>query len=61
MKPDFKKMSRSKLTAYIRENRTDDEAISLFIHRRLPQTAIYSRDLSYQELEAILKAKIESN
>ncbi|MEL4897652.1 hypothetical protein P9B04_19715 [Crocosphaera sp. Alani8] len=47
-------MSRSKLKAYIRENRTDNEAIrELFINRRLPQTTIYSRDISEQELEAI--------
>ena len=36
MKPDFNKMSRAELLAYIKEHRTDDEAWGIFLDRRSP-------------------------
>lgn len=37
MKPNFSEMSLSQLRAYIKEHRTDDEAIrELFVNRRSP-------------------------
>ena len=37
MKPDFKAMSHAELVAYIKEHRTDDDAIQeLFVNRRSP-------------------------
>jgi len=37
MKPNFKEMSKEELIAYIKEHRTDSEAIcELFVNRRSP-------------------------
>ncbi len=64
--PSFKEMTLSELRAYIKEHRTDDEAIrELFVNRRSPdETAIwYSFPLSPEGLkqgEEILRQKLSS-
>lgn len=45
-KPDFKEMSKSELIAYIKQNRTDNEAIrELFVNRRNPNATWYPAPL----------------
>lgn len=45
-KPDFKQMSSLDLIAYIKLNRTDDEAIrELFVNRRNPNATKYPAPL----------------
>lgn len=59
MKPNFKEMSFSELRAYIVANRNDDEAIhELFFNRRNPNAKRYSADLTEEEINEVLKRKI---
>lgn len=59
MKPNLKEMSFSELRAYIVANRNDDEAIhELFVNRRNANAKQYSADLTKEEIEEILKRKI---
>ena len=66
MKPDFSKMTLPELRTYIKEHRTDDEAIrELFVNRRSPdETATwYSFPFTPEGLkqgEEILLQEIES-
>jgi hypothetical protein len=63
-KPDFSKMTRQELRAYILAHREDDEAIEVLIKRgnpnspkhRFPQT-----DEDLREMEEILRRKLGSN
>ncbi|MBN3950302.1 MAG: hypothetical protein HWQ38_29045 [Nostoc sp. NMS7] len=60
-KPDFSKMSRQELRAYILAHREDDEAIEALIKRRSPNSPTYpfpqtNEDL--REMEEILKKKL---
>lgn len=59
MKPNFREMSKEDLIAYIKANRTDDEAIrELFINRRNPNTTVYPASLTQPEIEQILREKL---
>ncbi len=50
-KPNFKEMSKSELIAYIKQNRTDDEAIrELFVNRRNPNATWYPAPLDPQSI-----------
>ncbi|MEA5537399.1 DUF6887 family protein [Crocosphaera sp. XPORK-15E] len=63
-KPNFKEMSRKELKKYVLSHPTDDEAIrELFVNRRNPNAQIYPYpyDMSYEEVEAILKSKINQD
>jgi hypothetical protein len=60
-KPDFTQMTRNELKKYILSHPTDNEAIrELFINRRNPNAQIfpYPYDMPYEEVEAILKSKL---
>lgn len=63
-KPDFSKMSRKELRAYVLAHREDDEAIEALIERGSPNSPIYpfpqtNEDL--KEMEEILKRKLGSS
>lgn len=63
-KPDFQQMTRKELKKYILAHPSNDEAIREFVlNRRSPNAVMYPppSTLSYQEMEAIFKAKIQSN
>jgi hypothetical protein len=54
MKPNYQQMTNVKLRAYIKENRTDEEAIQeLFVHRRSPDESAtwYSVPFSPEGIE----------
>lgn len=56
MKPNFKTMTRKELCAYIKNNRTDDEAINeLFINRSDPNSIKYPANQTGEEIEQILR------
>jgi len=64
MKPDFQQMTRKELKKYILGHPTDDEAIrELFINRRNPNAKVYPYpyDMPYEEVEAILKSKLNQS
>lgn len=59
MKPNFQEMSRDELKKYILSHPTDDEAIrELFINRRKSDAVRYPFSLSDQEMEEVLRRKI---
>jgi len=59
MKPNFKEMSREELIAYVKEHRTDDEAIhELFVNRRNPNAKVYPANQTMDEIKQILLEKI---
>ncbi len=59
MKPNFSKMTLTELRAYVKEHRTDDEAIhELFVNRRNPNAPKYPYAQSAEEIEEILRRKI---
>ncbi|MBN4005369.1 hypothetical protein [Nostoc sp. LPT] len=63
-KPNFSKMSRQELRAYILAHREDDEAIEALIKRRSPNNPTYpfpetNEDL--RKMEEILKKKLGSS
>ena len=59
MKPNFKEMTRKELVAYIKEHRTDDEAIEeLFVNRRNPNATKYPANQTQEEIKQILQQKI---
>lgn len=59
MKPNFQEMSRNELKKYIISHPTDDDAIrELFINRRKSDNVRYSFSLSDQEMEEVLRRKI---
>jgi hypothetical protein len=50
-KPNFKEMSKSELIAYIKQNRTDDQAIrELFVNRRNPNATWYPAPLDPESI-----------
>lgn len=65
MKPDFNAMSRAELLAYVKEHRTDDEAIrELFVNRRSPdETAMWYSfpwtEEGKKQMEEVLRLKIQ--
>jgi hypothetical protein len=58
MKPDFEKMTRAELKAYMLENRSDDEAFHAYIDLfTSTPTEIYSG--GPEEVERLVKRKVE--
>ncbi|MBD2492978.1 DUF6887 family protein [Nostoc sp. FACHB-280] len=63
-KPDFSKMTRQELRAYILAHREDDEAIEALIQRGNPNSPKYpfpQTEEDFQEMEEILKRKLGSS
>ena len=59
MKPNYKQMSFKELRSYIIAHREDDEAIhELFVNRRNPDAIKYPYDMPQEEMEEILRKKI---
>jgi hypothetical protein len=59
-KPDFTKMTRQELKAYIQQHHTDDEAIrELFVNCRSPHAKTYSfpHKMTQEELTDIFRPK----
>ena len=64
MKPDFSKMTRPELRAYVLAHREDDEAIEALIKRGNPNSPKYpfpQTDENLREMEEILKGKLGSS
>ncbi|OUL29852.1 hypothetical protein BV372_22400 [Nostoc sp. T09] len=62
-KPDFSRMTRQEMRAYILVHRDDDEAIEALIKRGDPNSPKYrfpQTDEDLREMEEILKRKLES-
>lgn len=61
MKPNFEKMTRKELKAYVLAHRDDQEAIDLLMSRRSPDSEAvwYDASLSQAQVEEILKKKIK--
>jgi hypothetical protein len=60
MKPNFKEMTKQELIAYIKEHRTDDEAIhELFVNRRRTNAIKYPAEQTQAEIEQILRDKLK--
>ena len=62
-KPDFSKMSRPDLRAYVLAHRDDDEAIEALIKRGNRNTPAYpfpNTDEDLQQMAVILKQKLDS-
>lgn len=56
-KPDFKEMPRDELIAYVKQNRTDDEAIrELFVNRRNPNAKKYPAPLDPESIRVTEEA-----
>jgi hypothetical protein len=66
MKPNYKQMTDAELRTYIKEHRTDEEAIQeLFVHRRSPDDSAtwYSVPFSSEGIEVtqeLIRQKIRS-
>lgn len=61
-KPDFSKMPRPELRAYILAHREDDEAIEALIRRGNPNSPVYpfpQTDEDLKAMEEILRKKLE--
>ncbi|WP_236579865.1 hypothetical protein [Pseudanabaena sp. lw0831] len=61
MKPDFSKMTRQELRAYILANREDDEAIAALIQRGNPNSPKFpfpKNDVDLKEMQEILRDKL---
>ena len=55
---NFKEMPRDELIAYIKEHRTDDEAIrELFVNRRNPNATSYPASTTPEEIKQIIIEK----
>ena len=60
MKPNFKEMTRKELVAYVKEHRTDDDAIrELFINRRDPNAVRHPAEQTPEQIKEILEQKIK--
>ncbi len=63
MKPNFDTMTRQEIREYILQHREDDDAIEALISRGNPNSPTYKfpqTDEDLQEMEAILKQKLNS-
>ncbi|KAB8317062.1 hypothetical protein SD81_027780 [Tolypothrix campylonemoides VB511288] len=63
MKPDFKKMPRKELIAYVLAHRNDDEAFQVLIARRSPDSEATWYNFPYTEegqrqMEEVFRRKI---
>jgi hypothetical protein len=64
MKPDFSRMSRPELRAYILAHRDDDEAIEALIRLGSPNSPIYpfpQTEEDSKEMAEILRRKLSSS
>lgn len=67
MKPNFKEMTKNQLVAYVKEHRTDEEAIrELFQHRRSPDSTAtwYPAPLDAESIritEEAIKDKVQKD
>ncbi len=64
MKPDFSKMTRQDLRAYVLNHREDDEAIEALIKRGSPNSPKYpfpQTEEDLREMEEILRRKLGSS
>lgn len=63
MKPDFTKMTRQELKAYVLSHRDDQEAIDALLSRRTPDTEVtwYDFDLPQEQIQAVLAQKLKLN
>ncbi|MEH2145565.1 DUF6887 family protein [Nostoc sp.] len=62
-KPDFSRMSRQELRAYVLAHREDDDAIEALIKRGNPHSPKYpfpQTEEDFREMEEILKRKLGS-
>ncbi|MEH1841826.1 MAG: hypothetical protein V7L20_24535 [Nostoc sp.] len=62
-KPDFSRMSRQELRAYVLAHREDDDAIEALIKRGNPHSLKYpfpQTEEDFSEMEEILKRKLGS-
>jgi hypothetical protein len=64
MKPDFKKMPRKELIAYVLAHRGDNEAFEVLIDRRSPDTEATWYHFPYteegqQQMEEVFRRKLE--
>ena len=63
-KPDFSKMTRRDLRAYVLAHRDDDEAIEALIKRGNPNSSKYrfpQTDEDLREMEELLRKKLGSS
>jgi hypothetical protein len=63
-KPDYGRMTRQDLRAYVLAHRDDDAAIEALIERRNPNSPKYKfpqNDEDLREMEAVLKKKLDTN
>ena len=60
---DLQKMSNAELKQYMAEHRNDDEAFSsalaVLMSRRQPSAPRYSADMSFEEMEKVIKEKLD--
>jgi hypothetical protein len=57
MKPNFSEMSLAELRAYVKEHRSDDEAIhELFVNRRNPNAKQYPPPLGEESIRIMEQA-----
>ena len=62
MKPDFEKMPRAELRAYVLAHREDIEALRILMSRRNPNAKQYKfpdTEEGWQQMEEIFRRKIE--
>ncbi len=62
-KPDFSKMSRQELRAYVLAHREDDDAIEALINRGNPHSPKYpfpQTEEDFREMEEMLKRKLDN-
>jgi hypothetical protein len=66
MKPNYQQMTNVELRAYIKENRTDEEAIQeLFVHRRSPDESATWYSVTFgpegiEETQELIRQKMRS-
>lgn len=62
MKPDFDKMPRAELRAYVLAHREDIEALRILMSRRNPKAKQYKfpdTEEGWQQMEEVFRRKIE--
>ena len=61
--PNLQEMSNAELKQYMAEHRNDDEAFSsaleVLMSRREPNAPRYSADMSLEEMEKVIKEKLD--
>ena len=62
MKPNFEKMSKAELRAYVLQHREDEEALRSLMSRRDPNAVKYNfpnTEEGRQQMKEVIKRKIE--